>query len=138
MNTYKVDVAYQQDESVCAAASFLLNWPSSTSAFLAASAKAAQPGSHGQLHLSAFTEWLSAFALGLQANSSGSLRLNLRPTVQGFDVQYSVMTRHEQVVIPLEADNPGFITGALSWFADHRPQILLHVADGLFWIEGEK
>lgn len=138
MNTYKVDVAYQQDESVCAAGSFIPNWPSSTSAFLAASAKAAQPGSRGQLHLSAFTEWLSAFALGLPASSSASLRLNLCSTVQGIDVQYSVMARDEQVEIPLEADNPGFITGALSWFAEHRPDILLHVADGLFWIEGEK
>lgn len=137
MNTHKVDVAYQQDELVSAAGSFISNWPSSTNAFLAASAGAAQPGSRGQLNLSAFTQWLAAFALGLPANGSATLSLKLRPTIEGIDVQYSILALVEQSEIPLEADNPGFITAALSWFAEHRPVFLLHVADGLFWIEAE-
>ncbi|WP_409286802.1 hypothetical protein [Pseudomonas guariconensis] len=138
VNPTLVDVEYHQEEDAFDTSKILADWERPANAFISASAKSAQAGSQGALPLDGFVDWLSAFALELPNHMVGALELTLERSPGGIAVQYTVISRNEGIEPPIEADNPGFVRYALTWFAERRPAIRLFVSAGLFWVEGKR
>lgn len=137
MQTFNVDVAYLQEADAFTANHLVQNWPAAANPFLKRSAGNARPGTQGSLALEDFAQWLGELALALPAFDGVALDLHLTHDSSGYQVEYTVGERIANVDSPIEADNPGFVRYALTWFAKHRPGIRLFVTDGLFWVQGQ-
>jgi hypothetical protein len=136
MQTYNVDVGYLQEEDAFEANHLMPNWLPSANVFLERSASQAKVGSSGSLSLPDFNLWLSDLALSLPAHMGVALDLVLTESQGVAQVGYSLVDLIPNIDPPIEADNPGFLNYALTWFKSRRSNVRLYAAEGLFWMEG--
>lgn len=136
MQTYNVDVGYLQEEDAFDVNHLLPNWLPSTNIFLERSASQAKLGASGLLSQQDFTLWLSDLALSLPAHTGVALDLFLTESSGVTQVSYSLADLIANIDPPIEADNPGFLNYALTWFRSRRPNVRIYVTEGLFWMEG--
>nr|WP_193069132.1 hypothetical protein [Pseudomonas fluorescens] len=136
MQTYNVDVAYLQEEDAFDVNHLLPNWLPSANIFLQRSASLAKVGVSGSLSQLDFNHWLSDLVLSLPAHNGVSLDLSLTESQGVAKVDFSLVDRITNIDPPIEADNPGFLNYALTWFRSRRPNVRIYATEGLFWIEG--
>lgn len=136
MQTLNVDVGYLQEEDAFDANHLLPNWLPSANIFLQRSASQAKVGVSGSLSQPDFILWLSDLALSLPAHTGVSLDLALVESEGVPQVNYSLVDRVVNIDPPIEADNPGFLNYALTWFRSRRPIVRIYATEGLFWVEG--
>lgn len=136
MQIYNVDVGYLQEEDAFDVNYLLPNWLPSANLFLQRSASLAKVGVSGSLSQLDFNLWLSDLALSLPAHTGVSLDLVLTESQGLAQVDYCLVDRIPNIDPPIEADNPGFLNYALSWFRFRRPNVRIYATEGLFWMEG--
>lgn len=136
MQTYNVDVGYLQEEDAFEVNHLLSNWVPSANIFLERSVSQAKVGASGSLSQLDFNLWLSDLALSLPAHTGVALDLVLTESEGVTQVNYSLVDLIPNIDPPIEADNPGFLNYALTWFRSRRPNVRIYAAEGLFWMEG--
>ncbi|SBW84653.1 hypothetical protein PVE_R2G0627 [Pseudomonas veronii 1YdBTEX2] len=136
MQTYNVDVGYLQEEDAFEVNHLLPNWVPSSNIFLERSVSLAKVGASGSLSQLDFNLWLSDLALSLPAHTGVALDLVLTESEGVTQVNYSLVDLIPNIDPPIEADNPGFLNYALTWFRSRRPHVRIYAAEGLFWMEG--
>ncbi|WP_439126274.1 MAG: hypothetical protein ACNJA3_28305 (plasmid) [Pseudomonas rhizophila] len=136
MQTYIVDVGYLQEEDAFDVNHLLPNWLPSSNIFLERSASQAKVGVTGSLSQEDFNLWLSDLARSLPPHTGVSLDLLLTESNGVAYVNYRLVDRITNINPPIEADNPGFLNYALTWFRSRRPKVRIYATEGLFWMEG--
>lgn len=130
-----VDLGYLQQDDAFETCQLLTNWLPSSNPFLRNAAKTIQVGAKGSLLPRAFVELISEIALGLQPNAAVAMDLVVASIDSGQMSTYVVAHRCDNFSPPLEADNPGFCTYGLEWFAQNRPALRLWIMQEIFWVE---
>jgi|SRR3990167_3893569 len=135
MHRYDVDCGYLQEDNAFEVNRMLPNWPAAENLFLVRAARNAEVGCHVELGLEAFVAYVGQLALSLPDGSAAVFDLELTTAEAGSIAHANLSAVQVEVTPPIEADNPGFLHYALTWFTATRPEIRLYVMQGIFWVE---
>ena len=135
---FNVDCGYLQEEDAFESNQLLSEWPAAENIFLAKRAQSARPGAQLELPVLDFVSVVGQVGLNLAEGMAAELELKIAKTSAGLKVTALYVANHSGTIPPIEADNPGFLTYALSWFGDRRPTVRMYVMRGLFWVVSEQ
>lgn len=132
---FRPDISYQNELDAYEVNVLQAAWPQVVNPFFDRLAMSIRQGSTGEIASELFGDLVACVAHRLAENCVARLRLTFIVSGDELRVRYLVAANATNAPLPIEADDPGFFTFAMRWFARARPEVELCITPDFFWFE---